>query len=103
MFWALVNLLFHGLSMQAWLVFFGMASTRVVTSLFLSNRYLHAGLRLQEALLIPLKDLLVSAIWFIAFTGDHVQWSGHAFRVRTDGEIVDLASPPLVSDRDTLG
>ena len=44
-FWAMANLVFHGLSRGAWLVLLGFCVVRIITSLHLSNRYLLAGLR----------------------------------------------------------
>src|SRR5438552_1678681 len=40
--------------------------------------------------LVPLKDLVTSAMWLAAFLGRRVVWSGQVFRVRRDGRIVPV-------------
>jgi hypothetical protein len=59
-----------------------------------ANRYLHAPLRWREVLLVPLKDLFVSAVWALCFLSDRVHWSGHEFRVLKGGHMVRV-SPPV--------
>ena len=40
--------------------------------------------------LVPMKDLVTSAMWLAAFLGRRVVWSGQVFRVRRDGRIVPV-------------
>jgi len=40
--------------------------------------------------LVPLKDLITSAMWLAAFLGRQVVWSGRVFRVLRDGRIVPV-------------
>ena len=40
--------------------------------------------------LVPLKDLVTSAMWLAAFLGRRVVWSGRVFRVWRDGRIVPV-------------
>lgn len=90
--WATLNLLYnHG---NGWAVSVTalMYALRMLTASVIANRYLGAPLRWCDALLVPLKDLLLSAIWVMAFIGDRVQWSGNAFRVTKGGEL-ELVSP----------
>jgi hypothetical protein len=37
---------------------------------------------------------LLTAVWFAAFLGNEVVWSGHRFDVQKTGEMVDLTSSP---------
>ena len=37
--------------------------------------------------LIPLKDLLQTAIWFLAFLGNRIEWRGQRLRLRRDGTL----------------
>jgi hypothetical protein len=39
--------------------------------------------------LVP-KDLFISFIWFLAFAGDTVTWSGRRFRVFKSGRMADV-------------
>lgn len=45
-------------------------------------------LRLREAWLPLLKDILQLALWFAAFTGDRIEWRGQLLRLRRDGILV---------------
>jgi len=94
MFWSLVFLLLNGFSGQGWLVVLAMASLRVWTARYIANHHLHAALDWKQGLAVPFKDLFVTSVWFTAFLGNTVHWSGHEFRVQRDGELERL-SPPL--------
>ncbi len=93
--WAVVNMLYNHFSPTACSIAIAICAVRVVTASVVGNRYLHASLRTREALLIPLKDLLVSVMWGLAFLGDTVRWSGNEFRVLPDGQMVLTAVPAL--------
>jgi ceramide glucosyltransferase len=43
--------------------------------------------------LVPLKDLVASAMWAAAFLGRTVRWSDQLFRVERDGRMVALTPP----------
>jgi ceramide glucosyltransferase len=40
------------------------------------------------AWLIPIKDLLQTALWILSFLGNHVEWRGEKMRLRGDGTLV---------------
>ena len=42
--------------------------------------------------LVPLKDLVTSAMWLAAFLGRQVVWSGQVLRVKRDGRIVPVGA-----------
>jgi ceramide glucosyltransferase len=42
----------------------------------------------------PIKDLLQSAIWLLAFMGNHVEWRGQRMRLRRDGTLVRPEASP---------
>ncbi len=93
--WAAVNVLYNHFSPTACFVAAAVCAVRIVTASVIGNRYLHASLRPREALLIPLKDLVVSMMWGLAFLGDTVRWSGNEFRVLRDGQMVLTTAPAL--------
>jgi len=98
--WASLNLLYNDFSPLAWLVAALVYSVRITAARTIATRHLHAPLRWREALLIPLKDLFVSAVWVLCFLGDTVKWSGHTFRVLDDGQMVRVSpSRPLPAIR----
>jgi ceramide glucosyltransferase len=104
--WATLNLLYHHFSPLACATAIVMYGTRIILSRAVANEFLHAPLRWREALLVPLKDLFVSAVWALCFLGNTVKWSGHEFRVLRGGEMIRLAPahpriaayPPLVAE-----
>jgi len=42
---------------------------------------LRSDIKVRHFLFVPLKDLLILAIWFIPFFSRHVNWRGHRFRI----------------------
>jgi ceramide glucosyltransferase len=88
MFWALLNVMVHPGSLLAWSASLGLAVLRVATASVVANRYLQAPTPWYEALLVLPKDLLAAAIWFAAFMGNSVHWSGHDFHILSNGEMV---------------
>jgi hypothetical protein len=44
----------------------------------------------RYAWLIPVKDLLQAAIWFLAFMGNRIEWHGERLRLRGDGTLERL-------------
>ncbi|HSS45683.1 MAG TPA: bacteriohopanetetrol glucosamine biosynthesis glycosyltransferase HpnI [Thermoanaerobaculia bacterium] len=42
--------------------------------------------------LVPIRDLLGTALWLAAFFGSTVEWRGRRFRIGSDGRILDPAS-----------
>jgi ceramide glucosyltransferase len=49
---------------------------------------LHAPRSTFPLWLPPLKDLLQTAIWLLAFIGNHVEWRGQRMRLHRDGTLV---------------
>jgi ceramide glucosyltransferase len=98
--WATLNLVYNHFSPLACLAAAVIYGVRITVARTIASRYLHAPLRWHEALLIPLKDLFVSAVWALCFLGDTVHWSGHTFRVLADGQMVRVTpSLPLPAMR----
>jgi len=40
--------------------------------------------------LIPVKDLLQTAIWFCAFAGNTIEWRGRKMKLQRDGTLVEI-------------
>jgi ceramide glucosyltransferase len=89
--WATLNLLYSHFSPLASLLAALVYALRIGTASVICNRYLQAPLRPAQAVLVPLKDLFVSAVWLLSFLGDTVRWSGHEFRVLRGGQMVLVA------------
>jgi len=89
--WATLALLYRHGSTRTTLLAVLLYGLRIGTASVISNRYMHAPLRLREALFILPKDLFTAAVWALAFLGDTVTWSGHVFRVLRHGEMVRIS------------
>jgi ceramide glucosyltransferase len=88
--WALRNVLFHGFAPTSILVSTAVLALRHFGAGMLCWRYLQTDTKAWELLLLVPKDLFISFIWFLAFAGDTVTWSGRRFRVFRSGRMVDL-------------
>jgi ceramide glucosyltransferase len=93
--WATLNLVYNQFSPPACLLAAIVYGARITAASTIANRYLHAPLRWPEALVVPLKDLFVSAVWVLCFFGDTVHWSGHTFRVQKGGQMVRVSPTAL--------
>ena len=87
--WPLLWLLFKpsvpvcAFALCCWLV-------RIATALNLEQRLTRDRPRFGRAWLVPLKDLLQSAIWLLAFLGNRVEWRGRQLRLQRDGTLERL-------------
>ena len=78
--------LMAGIAFLAWRLF----------AAFDLQRRLTASLpHISNLWLVPMKDLLQVAIWLGAFIGNHIEWRGELYRLRSDGTLVirDLRKP----------
>src|SRR5262245_11776526 len=99
-FWAVLNVLYNDfspLSLAASGVVIGL---RYLIAARMAWTHLHTDLTWPQLLLVAPKDLLLTGVWFAAFLGNEVVWSGHRFAVQKTGEMVDLTEPvqPAVAD-----
>jgi len=93
-FWALLNVLYHHFSPLSCLISLAALSVRYFWAAAMSWHYLRANTSPLAMLLVAPKDLFVSMVWFLAFAGNTVAWSGRHFRVLRSGEMVDMSSTP---------
>ncbi|OFV89104.1 MAG: hypothetical protein A3J75_03400 [Acidobacteria bacterium RBG_16_68_9] len=89
-FWALLNVIYHDFSPLSGAASLAVVGLRYASAAILCRHYLRTELSLGQLLLVGPKDLLVSAVWFLAFLGDTVWWSGRRFRVQRNGEMIDV-------------
>lgn len=91
--WSVLNLLYSGFSSTSVAIAAGVVALRVGCASALCFRYLGTDNSLAHMLLVPIKDLFISAVWLASFLGNTIKWSGHDFRVLLGGEMVHVTAP----------
>jgi ceramide glucosyltransferase len=96
--WALATLVALRGTPLAWALAGAAVAVRV-GSLAVIMRALREPETPRHLWLVPLKDLVSSAVWLAAFLGREVHWSGRVLRVGRDGRMTPVAVPAeLVAD-----
>jgi ceramide glucosyltransferase len=90
-FWAAVNLLSNGFSPLSCAASGAVIGLRYLVAARLAWTHLATDLTMPQFLLVGPKDLFLTFVWFAAFLGNEVVWSGHRFQVQQTGEMVDLS------------
>jgi ceramide glucosyltransferase len=62
-------------------------AARVSIAFDLQHRMTRARAPLSWFWLVPLKDLLQAALWFMAYAGNRVEWRGQRLKLRADGTL----------------
>lgn len=93
-FWAVLNVVVCGFSPPSLLASGALLALRYTAAGRMAWTHLRSDLSWRELLLVAPKDLFVTAVWFAAFAGNTVVWSGRRFAVQRNGEMVDLTGPP---------
>jgi len=96
-FWALLNVVANGFSPLSCAVSGALLGLRHLVAARMTA-HLESQTRWWELLLVAPKDLFLTAIWFAAFGGNTVVWSGHRFAVQRTGAMVDLTASPSIDD-----
>jgi ceramide glucosyltransferase len=65
-------------------------AVRIAVAQRLQRRFIGVGQRPAPAWLVPVKDLLQTAIWALAFCGNTIEWRGQKMRLRRDGNLEAL-------------
>lgn len=92
-FWAVANLLYNGFSPLSCAASGAVIGLRYLVAARMAWAHLATDLTIPQFLLVGPKDLFVSLVWFVAFLGNEVVWSGHRFEVQRTGEMIDLTQP----------
>lgn len=89
-FWALVLLAASGFSLGAlgWLG--AVLAARVTMAAFVARRALGLPARWRDLWVVPLKDLLMTAVWFASVLGREVTWGGRCYRLLPAGQIREV-------------
>lgn len=97
-FWAVLNVIYNGFSPLSCLGSGIVIALRYAVAARMAWTHLQTDLSFAQFLLVGPKDLFVTCVWFAAFLGNEVVWSGRRFVVQKTGEMVDLTGEVPVSD-----
>jgi ceramide glucosyltransferase len=97
-FWAVLNVLYNGFSPLSCIASATVIGLRYAVAARMAWTHLHTDLTRPQFLLVGPKDLFLTFVWFAAFLGNEVVWSGHRFAVQKTGEMVDLAESVPVAE-----
>jgi len=61
---------------------------RMILAHRLQHRLTHSSATPNYFWMVPIKDLLQTAIWLCAFAGNSIEWRGQTYRLRRDGTLV---------------
>jgi ceramide glucosyltransferase len=89
-FWALILLAASGFAPVAWGALAIVLGARVAMGALLLARVLRLPELMGDVWLIPLKDLMMSAIWFAGLFGSKVQWGERRFQILAGGAMREV-------------
>lgn len=98
-FWAACNVLLNAFSPLSCLASLALLALRYAAAGRMAWRHLKTAHTWTELALVAPKDLFVTFVWFAAFAGNTVVWSGNRFAVQRSGEMIDLAGPAIDAPR----
>lgn len=78
-----------GFSAAAWAAVLMLGAARLSFATVFSRAYVRDGIFPRYLWLLPLRDLLASAVWLLAFLGNRVVWRSRVYRVLPGGKIRD--------------
>jgi len=84
--WPLVWLLVHLTPLSAG-VCIGACVLRIIGAFDLQQRLTQSRKHFPYWWLPPIKDLLQTVVWLLAFTGNQIEWRGQRLRLRRDGTL----------------
>jgi ceramide glucosyltransferase len=90
--WALLLILASGLSPASLELLVVLFFVRAVTAWLIAVRLLRLRAFHRDLWLVPIKDLLLAAVWLIGLLSNRVQWGGRRFVIMKGGLMRELAS-----------
>lgn len=96
-FWGLMAVLATGGAPIGWTML-GLVTAARLGTLLAIMRLLEEPDTPRHLGLIPLKDLLTTAVWIASWLGRSVVWSGRRYRVDGDGRLIPLGGDDVPAD-----
>ena len=90
-FWALMYIIANRFSIHAFDALAMILGLRMLMASVMIGKVLKRPQPLSDVLLIPFKDLVMTAIYFASLTGKTVQWGGRRFLLMAGGVMRELA------------
>ncbi len=90
-FWALLFILANRFSLHSFDALGLVLGLRMLMATVMIGKVLRRPQSLTDVLLIPFKDLVMTAIYFASLTGKTVQWGGRRFQLMAGGVMRELA------------
>jgi ceramide glucosyltransferase len=90
-FWALMYIIANRFSLRAFDALAMILSLRILMASVMIGKVLKRPQPLSDVLLIPFKDLVMTAIYFASLTGKTVKWGGRRFLLMAGGVMRELA------------
>ncbi len=90
-FWALLFIIANRFSLYSFDALAMILGLRILMATVMIGRVLKRPQPLSDVLLIPFKDLVMTAIYFASLTGKTVKWGGRKFQLMAGGVMRELA------------
>jgi ceramide glucosyltransferase len=88
--WALILMLASRFAPFAVLTFAIVIAARIAMSALMIDRVLGLKQMIGDAILVPVKDLVMAAIWFVSLLSNEVTWGGRRFRILSGGAMQEI-------------
>jgi ceramide glucosyltransferase len=89
-FWALVYLLASRLSPAGFAMLAIVAAARIGMAALTMDRVLGLRELVRDAWMTPIKDLMMTGIWFASLASNKVTWAGRRFEILPDGAMREV-------------
>jgi len=90
-FWALMYIVANRFALRSFDVLTMILGLRMLMASVMIGKVLRRPQSLSDVLLIPFKDLIMTAIYFASLTGKTVKWGGRRFMLMAGGVMRELA------------
>jgi ceramide glucosyltransferase len=89
-FWSLVYLFASGFSALGFALVAAIAAARIAMAALMLKRVLGLGHLARDAWLTPVKDLIMTGIWFASLASNKVTWAGRRFEILRGGAMREV-------------
>jgi ceramide glucosyltransferase len=89
-FWALALLLTGAFSAASIAMCLALIGVRIAMSAVVLSKVLKLPELLSDIWMVPIKDLVMTGVWFASFATNSVEWRGRRFRVRQNGTMEEV-------------